>query len=102
MADPGRSSAVSDLGRARPDAMISVRGLCKGFTTSTTRVEILKDVDFDVQAAETVSIVGASGIGKSTFLHIIGTLEPSRPRFVLVRGRGYFQLRFSPAGKISQ
>lgn len=36
---------------------------------------ILKGVDFDVQRGEIVSIVGASGAGKSTFLHIIGTLD---------------------------
>ena len=78
MADSDRSRASAALGEgaaAQPGGTIAVRGLCKGFTTSNTRVEILKDVDFDIQAGETVSIVGASGIGKSTFLHIIGTLD---------------------------
>lgn len=36
---------------------------------------ILKGVDIEVQRGEIVSIVGASGAGKSTFLHIIGTLD---------------------------
>lgn len=36
---------------------------------------ILKGVDIEVQCGEIVSIVGASGAGKSTFLHIIGTLD---------------------------
>lgn len=36
---------------------------------------ILKGVDIEVERGEIVSIVGASGAGKSTFLHIIGTLD---------------------------
>lgn len=38
-------------------------------------LSILKGVDIEVQRGEIVSIVGASGAGKSTFLHIIGTLD---------------------------
>lgn len=38
-------------------------------------LEILKGVNLSVSAGEVVSIVGASGAGKSTFLHIIGTLD---------------------------
>ncbi|MBU4345092.1 MAG: ABC transporter ATP-binding protein [Proteobacteria bacterium] len=38
-------------------------------------VEILKSINLDLDAGETISIVGASGIGKSTLLHIFGTLD---------------------------
>ena len=55
--------------------MISVRGLCKRFTNGGASIEVLKDLDFDLSAGESVAIVGASGIGKSTLLHIIGTLD---------------------------
>ena len=40
--------------------------LCKGFNTSESRIEILREVEFHVDAGETIAIVGASGIGKST------------------------------------
>lgn len=47
-------------------------------------LKILKGLDFDVVAGEAVCILGASGAGKSTFLHILGTLD--RP----TRGTVYF------------
>ncbi len=51
------------------------RGLSRGFDGSGTRIEILREVDFDLAVGETVAITGASGIGKSTLLHILGVLD---------------------------
>ena len=56
-------------------SLLKVRGICKSFNSSGARLEILKEVDFDLDKGETISIVGASGIGKSTLLHILGTLD---------------------------
>jgi lipoprotein-releasing system ATP-binding protein len=38
-------------------------------------VHVLRDLDFDLAPGETIAIIGASGIGKSTLLHIMGTLD---------------------------
>ncbi|MDI6687975.1 MAG: ABC transporter ATP-binding protein [Desulfobacterales bacterium] len=59
----------------RQSHLISVRDLSKSFNHNGIRVEILKSVNLDLDAGETISIVGASGIGKSTLLHILGTLD---------------------------
>lgn len=53
--------------------IIEAKDLRKGFG----KLEVLKGVSFSAQAAEVVSIVGASGAGKTTLLQILGTL--SRP-----------------------
>jgi len=57
------------------DSLIVVRKLSKNFDNSNVRIEILKSINLDLNAGETVAIVGASGIGKSTLLHILGTLD---------------------------
>lgn len=57
------------------DHFLSVRDLYKGFDNSRARIEILKGLNIDLNAGETLAIVGASGIGKSTLLHILGALD---------------------------
>ena len=53
--------------------------LCKSFAEAGTLVQVLNDINLTVAAGETVAIVGASGSGKSTFLHLLGGLDrPTR------------------------
>jgi putative ABC transport system ATP-binding protein len=61
------------------DSIISVEHVFKAVSDSTGTLEILSDIDFALNAQETVSIVGASGSGKSTLLSIMAGLDtPSR------------------------
>lgn len=54
---------------------ISAKNISKRYTDSDAIIEILKDLSIDIQAGETIAVIGESGIGKSTFLHILGTLD---------------------------
>ena len=54
------------------------------------RIEVLKDLNFDLQAGETAAIVGASGIGKSTLLHLLGTLDRPDSGELLFKGEDVF------------
>jgi lipoprotein-releasing system ATP-binding protein len=57
------------------DRWIRGRDLAKSFQNGGVRIDVLKGVNLDLGIGETVAIVGASGIGKSTLLHILGTLD---------------------------
>ena len=63
--------------------MIDIQGLCKDFQSGDETLHILKGVDIQVGRGEMLAIVGASGVGKSTLLHIVGGLE--RPTSGIVR-----------------
>ncbi|MBX3027502.1 ABC transporter ATP-binding protein [bacterium] len=54
--------------------LIRARGLCKHYGGQKS-VEVLRDLDLDVAAGEAVVIVGQSGVGKSTLLHLLGALD---------------------------
>ncbi|MDI6729301.1 MAG: ABC transporter ATP-binding protein, partial [Thermodesulfovibrionales bacterium] len=55
--------------------LISVKGLEKSFYMPAGELKVLKGIDAVFNGGEVVSIVGASGAGKSTFLHVLGTLD---------------------------
>ena len=54
---------------------INVKGLNKTYLIEGKSEGILEDIDFFVRPGEFVSIIGASGCGKSTFLNILAGLE---------------------------
>lgn len=56
-------------------ALIEVRGLAKSFSGGGKQVDVLADLDLSLSQGERLAIVGESGVGKSTLLYIIGTLE---------------------------
>ena len=61
------------------DIALAASGLSKVYDEGPARIEVLRDIDLQVNAGEMVAIVGASGSGKSTMLHILGLLDqPSR------------------------
>ena len=56
-------------------AQIEARGLRKSYVIAGQPLIVLRDLDLSVNAGEMVAIVGASGVGKSTLLHVLGGLD---------------------------
>jgi lipoprotein-releasing system ATP-binding protein len=71
---------------------IQIQGLAKTFSHNGIRVEVLTRVDLDIFRGETLAVVGASGVGKSTLLHIMGTLERPSAGRMLWDGEDVFSL----------
>lgn len=72
------------------DCLVSVRDLSKSFYNIGTRIDILTEVNLDLDTGETLAIVGASGIGKSTLLHILGALDKPDSGTFLFQGDDVF------------
>jgi len=78
--------------------VIVAEGIVKGYRTPAGYVPVLSGLDLEVRAREMLAITGASGVGKSTLLHVLGTLDrPESGRLVLggedVLGLGEDRLR---------
>ena len=74
----------------RVDSLVSVRNLSKSFSNGGVSIDVINELDFDLFSGETVAIVGASGIGKSTLLHIVGTLDRPDSGKLLFKGEDVF------------
>ena len=55
--------------------LLSVRDLYKSFLEGEKEISILRGLDLDLNHGERLAVVGESGVGKSTLLHLIGTLD---------------------------
>ncbi|MAI24937.1 MAG: ABC transporter ATP-binding protein [Myxococcota bacterium] len=70
--------------------LIEARGLVKRFGEGEVAIEVLRSVDLVLEEGARVAVVGQSGVGKSTLLHILGTLDRPTEGEVLFRGEDVF------------
>lgn len=80
-----------------PVPVLACQGLTKTFTEGRLNVDVLRGLNFTVAAGERVAIVGASGSGKSTFLHLLGGLD--RPSSGSIQVSGQHMARLSDAAR---
>ncbi len=73
-------------------AHIKIEGLHKSFIIDSTTLQVVKGIDMEIKKGEMIAIIGASGVGKSTLLHIIGTLDRPTEGKVLFDGNDIFKL----------
>jgi len=56
--------------------LLTLESIYKSFTHHENLIEILMGIDLVVNSGDSIAIMGASGVGKSTLLNIMGSLEP--------------------------
>lgn len=71
-------------------AAIKIKNLTKTFFKDGLKIEVLKGINFEVSAGESLAVAGVSGAGKSTLIHIIGALDRPTSGSVLVDGVDVF------------
>ena len=72
--------------------LLDIRGLSKAYTQAGTRIEVLSNLELQLNAGETVAIVGQSGSGKSTFLSLVAGLDKPDAGSILLDGRDLAQM----------
>jgi lipoprotein-releasing system ATP-binding protein len=68
------------------DVLLAARGVQKAYQGAGQRLEVLRDLEIEVRRGEMVAIMGASGVGKSTLLHVLGGLDRATGGQVVVDG----------------
>lgn len=74
-------------------AMIEVSELGKSFITPGGTIEVLRGINLRICAGERVAVVGTSGAGKTTLMHILGGLDHPTSGDILFEGENLFALR---------
>ena len=75
---------------ASTEKTLIATGLSKSFRSAKSTIKVLTDLDFELNSGETLAVVGASGIGKSTLLHLLGTLDRPDSGELLFKGEDVF------------
>ncbi|MCB1582077.1 MAG: lipoprotein-releasing ABC transporter ATP-binding protein LolD [Marinicella sp.] len=73
-------------------AVISCSNLTKYFVDGDRKIQIFEDLNFNVEAGETIAIMGASGSGKSTLLHLLGGLDTPNAGEISIQGKAISKL----------
>lgn len=77
---------------APPAPLLTARGLFKSYPTGGGgQLEVLRGVDFEARPGEVIAVVGESGTGKSTLLHLLGALDRPDAGSVHYRDEDVFQ-----------
>jgi len=83
----GAATTVAGAGSV---PLVEVKGLCKRFTTGERTIEVLRGVDLVIERGDRLAIVGQSGVGKSTLLHVLGGLDEPSAGTVRLQGEDFF------------
>ena len=74
-------------------AVIEAKNIKKSYGKNETKFDALKGVDLKVEKGESVSIIGKSGSGKSTFMHILALLDQPTSGDIYLNGKNVTSIR---------
>ena len=74
-------------------AVIEAKNIKKSYGKNETKFDALKGVDLKVEKGESVAIIGKSGSGKSTFMHILALLDQPTSGDIYLNGKNVTSIR---------
>jgi len=74
------------------EIVLKAQGIAKTYSEGNLRADVLRNVSFTLERGKTMAIIGASGTGKSTLLHILGGLDTPSAGEVEVDGKSMSKL----------
>jgi lipoprotein-releasing system ATP-binding protein len=89
--DSNRDVSPENNPAASSVPLISLRDIQKSYRNNGTEINVLDHLSVDIFSGDTIAIVGESGIGKSTFLHVLGTLDQPDDGAFLYKNTDVFQ-----------
>ena len=81
------------------DVILQAIDIYKSYLSGKTRIGILQGLNLEVHRGEILVIVGASGVGKSTLLNLLGTLDKTDKGEILFESKNLFELKESELSK---
>ncbi|PKY10555.1 lipoprotein ABC transporter ATP-binding protein [Acidithiobacillus marinus] len=82
------------------DLILSVEHLRQSFAIGRDKLDVIRDVNLQIHQGESLAIVGASGQGKSTLMHLMGGLEKPTGGVVRILGQEIYKLRESARSRL--
>jgi lipoprotein-releasing system ATP-binding protein len=73
------------------ELLLKAAGLYKSYRSATKQIDVLKGLDLEIPAGRMIAIMGASGVGKSTLLHVLGALDRPESGEIHFEGKNLLQ-----------
>ena len=75
------------------DSVLSLSGISRIYTQGDNKIDVLKNIDLNVNRGEIISLIGSSGSGKSSLLHIAGLLEQPDAGDITINGVKFSKMK---------
>jgi len=77
---------MNNANKNQGDSVLSLSGISRIYTQGDNKINVLRNVDLNINRGEIISLIGSSGSGKSSLLHIAGLLEQPDSGDITING----------------